>query len=194
MRILCGVALGLTLSSVYLWPAIVERPFIDPLFMKTHANYVNNFLFSRPTSSEMRNTLQWTLLQACVLAPLLLACGIKRFTREANQGEFASLRVFRRMCFLAGLIALFMLLRPSAIFWRLPGLEYVMFPMRWLVVATFAASFLLGVEYGFRHERAQLTVADRRQLIGLDAGGDQVLTNSFGAADRQPLIAVEVAA
>ncbi len=138
-KLLAAAVCSLGLSAVYLVPAIAERRFINPYFLESLWNY-RTFL---PWGS-MHNWAWWLDVGIVLLfavqgyAALRTACG-----------SVASERLRRVELWLlaAGAAALFMTLPVSEFAWRLPGLRYVMFPARWLLVPCLVAALVAGLQF-----------------------------------------------
>lgn len=170
LRIAAAVGLGLMLASVYLLPAIAYRPYINPSFLQDHWNYRNNLLFSEPANAATAATQTWTLRQVILLALLLGSLALFRNkvapANTINRGEQGAWLA-------VGSLAIFMTVPLSQPLWELPGLRYVMFPMRWLVLGSLAASFLVGLALaGWRKPGwARILVISAIGLNFLLAGG-----------------------
>jgi hypothetical protein len=147
LKIIIAMAWGMALSSVYLLPALWERSFINPgLFLADNGDYTRNFLFSPADTEIKKSALLWALVQAGLLAPLLLVCGLPKPDKNGDSADVERLSTLRRHWLALGILALFMMLPISVLIWKLPGLRYLQFPWRWLLVGSFAASFLVGLQ------------------------------------------------
>ncbi len=146
-KIIIAIAWGLVLSSVYLLPAFWERRFINPvLFLTGHADYSANFLFSPANTPYQKAALLWALVQAALLTPLLLVCGLTSLDKNSDFANAEMVSTLRYRWLTLGVLAVFMMLPFSAFLWKLPGLRYLIFPWRWLLVGSFAASLLAGLQ------------------------------------------------
>ena len=141
---LLAAALGsLGLSAVYLLPAVLERRFINPFFLETRWNY--------------RTYLPWGSMHHWswgLDVGLGLLLGVQGYAvLRMARGSEASERFRRIECWLliASGVALFMTLPLSAPAWHLPGVAYVMFPVRWLLISCLAAALVAGFQFERRN-------------------------------------------
>jgi hypothetical protein len=138
-----AIGLGVVLAAAYLLPAALQKPWIRPFFMETHGNYRNNLLLRTPTTPGAADAQLWTWWMVALLGILLGALALAH--RSAGPGpDVNGTRIWRAMM-AAGVFVIFMTTSFSEPVWKLPGLEFVMFPMRWLLMGSLATSFLLGM-------------------------------------------------
>jgi hypothetical protein len=137
-----AIGLGVVLAAVYLLPAALQKPWINPIFLETHWNYRNNLLLRTPATTGAADSQLWTWWMVALMACLLGALALAR--RNAEPGRDANRTRIWRAMMAAGVFVIFMTTSISEPVWKLPGLEFVMFPMRWLLMGSLAAGLLLG--------------------------------------------------
>ncbi len=146
-RIVIAIAWGIALAGFYLLPAVWERQFINPVMVLTEGlAYGGNFLLRSPSLPGQRYALKWASAYAALLSPLLLVCALPRLEEGSDVRTTEAAATLRRGWLAVGLVAIFMMFPISGIIWRLPGLQYLEFPWRWLMIATFAGAFLVALQ------------------------------------------------
>ena len=147
LRVAAGLALGAGISAIFILPVLFERKYIRidrVLFRREYRDY---FLFERlggalktifSPSNFADYSVQAELAGVAVLALAIVAGLILVRTRRTGE----QVRVWRATAILTAL-ALFMTSRLSAPLYRMvSGLAFLLFPFRWLLVASAGVSLL----------------------------------------------------
>jgi hypothetical protein len=131
LRMLCAMAIGLGLSSVYLLPVIFERGFVHIESIQ-YFNYGSNFLFLQKTLlKEPMNRV--ALVDAVFLIVSLILA--KRILLGPRNAFFVMLPT----------ISLFLTISLSSFVWRnMQGFSSIQFPWRWLVFSGLSLSLTAG--------------------------------------------------
>lgn len=161
-QLLAAALWSLGFSAVYLLPALAERAFINPFLLDTLWNFERKF---RLDLGHL-----WTL---SIFSGLVLLIGVQGYGIFRNPAGSQPGRWLRRpepWLLGAAAAALFMLTPLSQLAWRLPGLAYVMFPLRWLLVPCVVAALLAGFQFERKNSagrlwRAALLIAVVANLI-----------------------------
>ncbi len=149
--------ISLGLSAFYWLPAITESKFIEIgniLLSGYREHFVNyrqlvipswGYGLSKGPESEMSFQVGPIHILGLLISPAI-------YLRSALKDKRSSVLYFSA----ATLIAIFFMLEASAPLWRtIPFLKFISFPWRFLVITTFATSFILGA----------LATLDRRFMI-----------------------------
>jgi hypothetical protein len=138
-----GLALGAGIGAIFLIPVLFESRYIRLFFKFDYRDY---FLFEHlrtllttsrfPSETSTFNYLidielvGLSLLPLFVVSSLLIAIN-RRAVQDSSQA------VLRRTIWLVTVLSILMTTRLSAPIWRItPGLSYLFFPYRWLLVAS----------------------------------------------------------
>jgi len=167
-----GLALAFGLNSFHLLPVLLEQHWASVEHLLPARDLLapgnllsNNFLFySEPAELP---TQGWNLLTRIVsnalpidwiasnVAILLLAtiivAGIVVYRRIAKEERKEDLKRLWRVLLLLSVVATFVMMRPSWIFWKyLPKLVVIQFPWRWIGVLAVPYAILLAGAVGCR--------------------------------------------
>ncbi|MGA9769201.1 MAG: 6-pyruvoyl-tetrahydropterin synthase-related protein [Blastocatellia bacterium] len=144
LRIAAGLVLGAGLSAIFLLPVIFERKYVHIERALRH-DYKNYFLFEHLApafksivvpSEENAYSLQVDLAGLGLL--LLLAVSVPLIWKKlrASQADDALWRAL----FAVTALSLLMTLRLTTPLWRIiPGISFVQFPFRWLLICSAGA-------------------------------------------------------
>ena len=158
IKIVFGMLLGLTLSAIYLIPAIALQKFTFSSEAATgHYSYENWFMFTGLNWTSVRADLFWFTLE--VLALSLLAYAVARVRGRNGQVRFWL------VILIAGFLAMTPLVKP--IWELLPIVQNVQFPWRFNMVMTLAASTLIAFALTLETTRSALETVFRVALIVL---------------------------
>jgi hypothetical protein len=135
LRMLCAMALGIGLSSIYLIPVIFERRFTHIELIKIY-NYRDNFLFlyKNLLSREFYPTVHGIAIveMAFLIFSFLL---IKRKLIKVDNIFFVLLLF----------VSLFLTTPVSSLIWGyMPEFSNLQFPWRWLIFSGFSVSIIAG--------------------------------------------------
>lgn len=150
LRVGAGLSLGAGLAAVFLIPVLFENRYIKLFFKFSYKDY---FQFEH---LRIALTAAWFpsdpspysyLLDTDVIAVGLLALFIVSslsiwLTSRSDKPDSTMARPCLAVCIVTG-FSLLMTTRLTALLWRLvPGLSFLFFPYRWLVVASAGVCFL----------------------------------------------------
>lgn len=145
-RGVAGVTLGFALASFYLFPAAYEQRWVNitqALSPGLHPS--DNFLYTMTNDPE-HNVFNW--IASSVAIVLMVMTGITSIAahRSAAKNEETdeARKLWRVLLFLSA-AAIFMMIRPSSIFWEhLFKLRFVQFPWRWMSILAVPYSCFLA--------------------------------------------------
>jgi hypothetical protein len=147
LRLLVATVLGILLAGVYLVPAFWERGFIDPFSLLTRWNFRYHLLFVKPPPTLPPFSSVWMIRLDVGLVLLILTAGLAVSRLQAGPHSFITVATLRRWSLALCALTVFMTLPVSLPLWSLPGISYLMFPLRWHLLGCFGGSFLLGIWY-----------------------------------------------
>ena len=146
-NVCAGTLLGFALASFYLFPAALERRFVQiDLAIVPGMDFGSNFLFHHTSDADHDAVLHTASLIACVLLAatlIALAAGLLR-ARHAppNADAFANAKLLLILTALIG----FLLTPLSAPLWRIaPELAFLQFPWRLLALLTPILAWAIAV-------------------------------------------------
>jgi hypothetical protein len=145
----CGMALGVGLSAIYLFPAMTMQDFVSLQKMRTgFLSYENWFLLASVKLPGQGSTLEdfaarRNVILSCtsfIMAGMAL-CAYAFNRRNAN----VKLRRESLFWFVVALLSLFMMTPLSKPVWRMiPTLQAIQFPYRFSIVLTLAVTLLFA--------------------------------------------------
>jgi uncharacterized membrane protein len=162
MQVAIALLLGAGLSAIFIVPVLFERKYIQIGRVLERCNYHDYFLFEHlgdafktifhPTGED-DYSLQTDLAAMGLLLLLALIALMYWESRVAiKQGEGlkpTSRPALMRATFTVTAISLFMSTRLSAPLWKLiPGMPFLLFPFRWLMIASAGATMLAAATIG----------------------------------------------
>jgi hypothetical protein len=197
IRVAAGFAVGAGLGAVFLIPVVFETVYVRLFFKFDYRDY---FLFERVRSalastrfaaeSSISYSLDADLVGVGVLTLFLVSSVLIWIEWRSRKRESAWLRSWMAI-WIVSAISILMTTRLTALIWRItPGLSYLFFPYRWLVVASVGSCFLASMSI------RGLQSADRWRSLRVAAVGVAVVFNlAIGALEiwRAPVAADEFA-
>jgi uncharacterized membrane protein len=149
LRIAGGLALGAGIGAIFLIPVLFESRYIRLFFKFDYREY---FLFEHlrtllsssrfPSETSTFNYLIDIELVGVVVAALFVVSSLLIAINRRGMQD-ASHAALRRTIWVVTAVGLLMTTRLTAAIWRItPGLSYLFFPYRWLLVASAGTCFL----------------------------------------------------
>ncbi|MEK6300742.1 MAG: 6-pyruvoyl-tetrahydropterin synthase-related protein [Acidobacteriota bacterium] len=189
LRIAAGLALGAGISAIFVVPVLFERKYIQIGRVILRRAYRDYFLFEHSgsafksilsSSNGANYSLQAELAALAVLA-LLIVAGLLVLKKPREGGRF---RLWRASLVVTA-FSLFMTTRIAAPLYRLlPGLVFLLFPFRWLLVSSAGVSLLTAVVVSLL---ARDTERRTLKVVALSLIAAFTLTVSGLAIARAPL-------
>ncbi len=152
IRVAAGLALGAGLGAIFLIPVLFETGYVRLFFKFDYRDY---FLFERVRAalastrfgaeSSTSYSLDTDLVGVAVLAMFLVSSLLIWIERRSHKED----SVWFRSCgaiWIVTALSILMTTRLTAPIWLItPGLSYLFFPYRWLVVASVGSCFLFSL-------------------------------------------------
>jgi TM2 domain-containing membrane protein YozV len=155
LRIAAGGALGAGMGGIFLLPVLFETGYVSLFFKFDYRDY---FLFEHiraaftsarfPAESSLASySLDVDLVAVGLLALFLVSSLLIWLWLRAHKSDQPRVRSCV-MIWIVTAFSLVMTTRLSAPLWRItPGLSFLFFPYRWLVVASVGVSVLMSLSY-----------------------------------------------
>lgn len=146
-----GLALGAGIAAVFLIPVLFETRYVKLFFRFDYRNY---FLFEHVRlalastrfsgESAYTNLLDTDLVAVGLLALYMVSSVLMFINRRSGKQDFRSARLCLAIWSVTGL-SILMSTRLSTPIWRItPGLPFLFFPCRWLVIASAGTSLVFA--------------------------------------------------
>jgi uncharacterized membrane protein len=156
MRVAAALLLGAGISAIFIVPVIFERKYIRIGRVLERCDYHDYFLFEH--LGDAFNTIfnpsrepDYSLQTDLAAIGLLLLLALVAFTHwqfraavnQSNGLKASSRPTLMRATFAVTAVSLFLSLRLSTPLWKVvPGLPFLLFPFRWLVIASAGIAML----------------------------------------------------